>query len=157
MQNVQQYSDGQLKWIIDNGLRPSGMPGSSGILSGDEIWSIVADIVVWPTPLDKSAVPSPGPGRFTLVQKNLMFTPHLLAIPVGSVDAFLNNALFFHSVFSSFNGKRFDLGLYEAGSSREVQLSREGVSYTSVTSIPQSMERAPAMHTGKTAVPDCAE
>jgi cytochrome c553 len=43
-QNVQQYSDGQLKWIIDNGLRPSGMPGSSGILSNDEIWSIVVYI-----------------------------------------------------------------------------------------------------------------
>jgi len=38
---VQDYSDGQLKWIIDNGLWPSGMPGSKGILSDDEIWSIV--------------------------------------------------------------------------------------------------------------------
>lgn len=38
---VQQYTDGQLKWVIDNGLWPSGMPGSKGILSDDEIWSIV--------------------------------------------------------------------------------------------------------------------
>jgi len=38
---VQQYTDGQLKWIIDNGIWPSGMPGSSGTLSDDEIWSIV--------------------------------------------------------------------------------------------------------------------
>jgi len=38
---VQQYSDGQLKWIIDNGIWPSGMPGSKGTLSDDEIWSIV--------------------------------------------------------------------------------------------------------------------
>ncbi len=38
---VQQYTDGQLKWVIDNGIWPSGMPGSSGILSDDEIWSIV--------------------------------------------------------------------------------------------------------------------
>lgn len=38
---VQQYTDGQLKWIIDHGIWPSGMPGSSGILSNDEIWSIV--------------------------------------------------------------------------------------------------------------------
>lgn len=38
---VQDYTDGQLKWIIDNGLWPSGMPGSKGILSDDEIWSIV--------------------------------------------------------------------------------------------------------------------
>jgi mono/diheme cytochrome c family protein len=39
--HVQSYTDGQLKWIIDNGLRPTGMPGSSGILSDDEIWSTV--------------------------------------------------------------------------------------------------------------------
>jgi mono/diheme cytochrome c family protein len=38
---VQSYSDGQLKWLIDNGIWPSGMPGSKGILSDDEIWSIV--------------------------------------------------------------------------------------------------------------------
>jgi len=38
---VQDYTDGQLKWIIDNGLWPSGMPGSKGILSDDEVWSIV--------------------------------------------------------------------------------------------------------------------
>jgi hypothetical protein len=58
-----------------------------------------------------------------------MFTPHLLVIPVGSIVTFPNEDPFFHNVFSLFNGKRFDLGLYEAGSSREVQFSREGVSY----------------------------
>lgn len=42
--DVQSYSDGQLKWIIDNGIWPSGMPGSKGTLSDDEIWSIVAFI-----------------------------------------------------------------------------------------------------------------
>ncbi|HVU48603.1 MAG TPA: c-type cytochrome [Terracidiphilus sp.] len=42
--HVQQYTDGQLKWVIDNGIWPSGMPGSSGILSDDEIWSIVVFI-----------------------------------------------------------------------------------------------------------------
>ena len=40
-QDVQDYTDGQLKWVIDNGIAPSGMPGSKGILSDDEIWSIV--------------------------------------------------------------------------------------------------------------------
>lgn len=38
---VQSYTDGQLKWVIDNGLEPSGMPGSKGILSDEEIWSTV--------------------------------------------------------------------------------------------------------------------
>jgi mono/diheme cytochrome c family protein len=39
--DVQSYTDGQLKWVIDNGIGPSGMPGSKGILSDEEIWSIV--------------------------------------------------------------------------------------------------------------------
>jgi mono/diheme cytochrome c family protein len=39
---VQSYTDGQLKWVIDNGIWPSGMPGSKGMLSDDEIWSIIA-------------------------------------------------------------------------------------------------------------------
>jgi mono/diheme cytochrome c family protein len=39
--DVQSYTDGQLKWVIDYGIWPSGMPGSKGTLSDDEIWSIV--------------------------------------------------------------------------------------------------------------------
>lgn len=39
--DVQKYTDGQLKWILDYGIRPSGMPGSKGTLSDDELWSIV--------------------------------------------------------------------------------------------------------------------
>jgi mono/diheme cytochrome c family protein len=38
---VQSYTDGQLKWVIDNGIWPSGMPSSKGILTDEEIWSIV--------------------------------------------------------------------------------------------------------------------
>lgn len=67
--------------------------------------------------------------EYTLLQKNKMFSPHLLVVPVGSVVHFPNKDPFFHNVFSLFDGKRFDLGLYEAGSTREVTFSREGVSY----------------------------
>ena len=38
---IQSYTDGQLKWVIDNGIEPSGMPGSKGILSDEEIWSAI--------------------------------------------------------------------------------------------------------------------
>ena len=40
-EDVQSYADGQLQWIIQNGVAPSGMPASKGILNDDEIWSIV--------------------------------------------------------------------------------------------------------------------
>ncbi len=38
---VQGYSDGQLKWIVENGISPSGMPAWKGILSDDEMWTVV--------------------------------------------------------------------------------------------------------------------
>jgi mono/diheme cytochrome c family protein len=38
---VQHYTDGQLYWVIKNGLWPSGMPASRGILTDEEIWTIV--------------------------------------------------------------------------------------------------------------------
>ena len=42
--NVQDYTDGQLKWIIQNGISPSGMPSWEGILDDNEMWHIVAYI-----------------------------------------------------------------------------------------------------------------
>ena len=39
--SVQDYSDGQLKRVIEAGIAPSGMPASKGILSDEEIWQIV--------------------------------------------------------------------------------------------------------------------
>ncbi|HEY3990133.1 MAG TPA: hypothetical protein VGM02_12605 [Acidobacteriaceae bacterium] len=85
--------------------------------------------VIWLKPVQSGAEPAVTPGRFTLLQKNKMFIPHLLVVPVGSSVAFPNADPFFHNVFSLFEGKRFDLGLYEAGSTRSVTFSREGVSY----------------------------
>jgi plastocyanin len=86
--------------------------------------------LVWLDPLDKTSDIHPvEPGHFTLLQKNRMFSKHLLVIPLGSVVSFPNADPFFHNVFSFFNGKRFDLGLYEAGASKEITFSREGVSY----------------------------
>jgi plastocyanin len=83
--------------------------------------------VLWLKPIGSQ--PYVAPGHFTLVQKNKTFLPHLLVVPPGSSVAFPNTDPFFHNVFSLFDGKRFDLGLYEAGSTRSVQFSREGVSY----------------------------
>jgi len=50
-------------------------------------------------------------------------------VPAGAVVEFPNHDPFFHNVFSLFDGKRFDLGLYEAGSTRRVHFDRPGISY----------------------------
>jgi mono/diheme cytochrome c family protein len=39
--DVQAYTDGQLKWIIKNGLYPSGMPAATGDFGDEEMWSMV--------------------------------------------------------------------------------------------------------------------
>ena len=39
--SVQAYTDGQLHWIIQNGISPSGMPAAKGIFRDEEIWEMV--------------------------------------------------------------------------------------------------------------------
>ena len=90
-------------------------------------------VVLWLIPVDASASTAGSPAsakeHLQLAQKNKQFVPHLLVVQVGSVIDFPNLDPFFHNVFSYFNGKRFDLGLYESGSSRSVHFDRPGVSY----------------------------
>ncbi len=64
-----------------------------------------------------------------LVQEHKSFQPRLLVVEVGTSVEFPNHDPFFHNVFSLFEGKRFDLGLYEAGTSHMVNFDRPGVSY----------------------------
>jgi plastocyanin len=93
----------------------------------------LADIVVWLKPLDRAtpdlASTEQPRKRLQLVQKNKSFQPHLLVVPIGSSVDFPNRDPFFHNVFSLFDGKRFDLGLYEAGTSNSVRFDRVGVSF----------------------------
>jgi plastocyanin len=95
-------------------------------------------VVVSLSPLNRAtSTPNKQPVHATLVQKNKAFSPHLLVIPPGSTVDFPNRDPFFHNVFSLFEGKRFDLGLYESGSSRSVKFDRPGVSYIFCNIHPQ--------------------
>jgi plastocyanin len=85
--------------------------------------------VIWLNPAASGRRVTRNSGNFTLLQKNKMFTPHLLVVPVGSSVAFPNADPFFHNVFRfSMDGASIS-DLYEAGSTRSVVFSREGVSY----------------------------
>jgi len=86
-----------------------------------------ASAVVWLIPVGGSSDAMPMHG--VLRQKNKSFEPHLLVVTKGSTVDFPNLDPWFHNVFSLFNGKKFDLGLYEAGTTRTVHFDREGVSY----------------------------
>ncbi|PYY07921.1 MAG: hypothetical protein DMG69_17460 [Acidobacteria bacterium] len=91
-----------------------------------------SNVAMWLTPLNLSAGvadESPRRPRPRLVQRNKHFEPHIIVVPVGSSVEFPNRDPFFHNVFSLFEGKRFDLGLYEAGTTRDVHFDRPGISY----------------------------
>jgi plastocyanin len=88
--------------------------------------------VVWLNPVGATPdeIPHQDPSNIPqLVQKNKNFQPSLLVIPVGGKVEFPNHDPFFHNVFSLFEGKRFDLGLYESGTTRFVQFDKPGISY----------------------------
>lgn len=90
-----------------------------------------SQVVVWLTPLDAPAPKDPPPAGKTpeLVQRNKSFEPHVIVVQVGTWIQFPNKDPFFHNIFSMYDGKRFDLGLYEAGTSRSVKFDRPGVSF----------------------------
>ncbi|MGA3048818.1 MAG: hypothetical protein ABSD67_19455 [Terracidiphilus sp.] len=114
--------------------------------------------VIWLEPLSGAPALRFSPqGHYTLLQKNRTFVPHLQVIPVGSVIQFPNADPFFHNVFSLFEGKRFDLGLYEAGSTKSVTFSREGVSYIFCNIHPEMSAVVLALSTPLYAVADTSD
>jgi plastocyanin len=94
-----------------------------------------SNAVIWlttlpaPTAADRAALSELARQRFRLVQQHKRFSPHVLVIPAGAAVEFPNFDPFFHNVFSLFDGKRFDLGLYEAGTTHAVRFERAGISY----------------------------
>jgi len=118
----------------------------------------LSEVVVWLKPLERSAAEIAAAGaphpKLQLVQKNKSFQPHLLVVPVGSSVDFPNRDPFFHNVFSLFDGKRFDLGLYEAGATNSVRFDRVGVSFLFCNIHPEMSAVVVAVDTPYYAVSD---
>jgi plastocyanin len=95
--------------------------------------SDASNVTIWLTPLDpqEATVPYSGQSQKSarLVQHNKAFAPHFLIVTVGTTVEFPNQDPFFHNIFSLYDGRRFDLGLYEAGTTRTIRFDRPGVSY----------------------------
>src|SRR6202049_3559614 len=98
-------------------------------------------VVVWLTPIGTTPAPQSVRQKASeipqLVQKDKSFQPSLLVIPAGGKVEFPNRDPFFHNVFSLFDGKRFDLGLYESGTTRFVQFDKPGISFIFCNIHPQ--------------------
>src|SRR6202158_3079335 len=120
-----------------NGGARNGAAGVSGEAAVMESGSGAREkdaskVVVWLVPVDVVQQPVRATAErphYRLLQRNKRFEPGLLVVPVGSVVDFPNADPWFHNVFSLYRGKRFDLGLYQAGAQRSVKFDRVGPSY----------------------------
>jgi plastocyanin len=84
-------------------------------------------VVVWLDPVAGSPAPAPPDVTAKMIQKDKTFTPHVLAIRVGTSVDFPNFDPIFHNAFSNYNGKNFDVGLYPPGTSQRVPFARSGI------------------------------
>jgi plastocyanin len=84
-------------------------------------------VVIALDPVNSTVVPNRPPNHARMVQKDKTFTPHVLAVQVGTTVDFPNYDPIFHNAFSNYDGQLFDVGLYPPGSSRGVHFTREGV------------------------------
>jgi len=136
-------------------LHPSfGFPRNADTQTGDVVGQVrlidknsersardASKVVLWLVPQQGSLEDSPpvGPVRhhYRMLQENKTFEPKLLVVPLGSIVDFPNLDPWFHNVFSLYQGKRFDLGLYQAGAEREVVFDRPGPSFLFCNIHPQ--------------------
>ena len=98
-----------------------------------------SNVVIWLEPLDPTAPTGAAypPHKYVMEQHHKSFQPTTLVVPVGAAVDFPNLDPWFHNVFSLYRGKRFDLGLYEAGSRKQVVFDRPGASYIFCNIHPQ--------------------
>jgi plastocyanin len=83
-------------------------------------------VVIWLQPVGRAAPPAP-PKHEQMKQKDRHFTPHVLAISVGSTVDFPNLDPIYHNAFSNFSGQPFDTGLYQPGGNKSQTFRLTGI------------------------------
>ncbi|HET6349909.1 MAG TPA: carboxypeptidase regulatory-like domain-containing protein [Candidatus Krumholzibacteria bacterium] len=106
-------------------LNSAGASGASH--AGHPHGTTPLDVVVYlEGPGVAQATPTDG-GKPQLKQINQSFEPHVLGVPVGTTVDFPNGDLVYHNVFSYSKTKRFDLGYYGKGKSKQVTFDKPGI------------------------------
>jgi plastocyanin len=86
-----------------------------------------SSVTVWLEPVGNHHRLPSTPQKAVIEQKDKMFLPHVLAVPVGSSVEFPNYDPIFHNAFSNFEGQMFDVGLYPPKTTRAVKFHRDGI------------------------------
>jgi len=99
---------------------PGTVKGTISTASGP-----VADAVVLiDTPAQTVAPDAP---HAVMRQRDMKFSPHVLAVAAGTTVDFPNDDTVLHNVVSSSPAKRFDLGMYRQGETKSVLFDQPGV------------------------------
>jgi plastocyanin len=94
-----------------------------GTVSGPD--GPVADAVVT---VDAPAPAAPAPAHHAVVeQRNQMFVPRVVGVPVGTTVDFPNHDPMLHNLYSASPAKKFDLGMYGEGETKSVTFDTPGV------------------------------
>jgi plastocyanin len=128
-----------LRWLIFSSLAAglTGVPAASaGTVEGHVELTNSRDpavrrhnysgVVLWLEPVGRLAPQAPA-RRVEMRQENKVFSPHVVAIPLGGTVSFPNLDPIFHNVFSNFSGQPFDLPLYAPRTTRSVTFVKPGI------------------------------
>lgn len=65
--------------------------------------------------------------RAVVDQRDKMFLPHISVVTRGTTVRFPNDDTVFHNIFAYFQAKKFDLGMYPRGASKQVTFDKTGL------------------------------
>lgn len=102
----------------------TGVVKGAIMIAGKPAADVVVSIEGAPEAKTPSSAAKP---KAVMDQKDLKFSPRVLAIAAGTTVDFPNDDKTFHNVFSNSEAKKFDLGLYPSGQSRSVTFDKPGV------------------------------
>jgi plastocyanin len=97
--------------------------GTVKVTESDGKPASAADVIVYVVGFTEP----PGKDKTTIAQKGRKFVPDLVAITVNELVEFPNNDPYLHNVFSQSGPRKFDLGSFTRGESKEKQFPTAGV------------------------------
>ncbi|MCX5741858.1 MAG: hypothetical protein NT062_05075 [Proteobacteria bacterium] len=98
--------------------------GKVAVTEPDGKPAVGADVIVYVVGYDEPASGSSSP---QITQVGRAFVPDLLAITVGERVRFPNGDAVFHNVFSQSKARKFDLGSFRKGESKDKEFPTSGV------------------------------
>lgn len=111
------------------GTQVNPYAGSARSLPGVHMMQrgLATDAVVFVDEVPAGTDAGPAPPMPRLSQKDQMFAPRVVAVAKGNPVDFPNMDPIFHNVFSVSPARRFDLGKYPRGHTKQVTFSKAGL------------------------------